>query len=239
MTKPSVLAVITARGGSKGVPGKNIRPVCGLPLIAWTIAAARGARTVDRLILSSDDAAIIDMARRYGCEVPFVRPAELATDSATSTDVLAHAIEALEQRYDLVLLLQPTSPLRTAADIDAAVELLCATGAPGVIAVCPSEEPPYWLLCMDTEGAVSPLFPEQERPRRRQDAPPTYRPNGALYLVPTEAFLRERTLLPEGTRGWVMPMQRSVDIDTMEDIDYLEYLCSRHPEWVPKLEGQA
>lgn len=233
MPKPSVLAVITARGGSKGLPGKNIHPVGGLPLIAWTILAARAARTIDRLILSSDDEEIIATAKAYGCEVPFIRPLELATDTASSIDVLVHAVQGLPERYDLVLLLQPTSPLRTAEDIDGAIALMLSSGAPAVISVMASQKPPHWMYQLDSTGCLVPLFPEQDRPIRRQDASPVYLPNGALYLVEVQQLLRKRTLIPHGSRPWIMPAQRSVDIDSLEDMEYLEYLCSRHPEWMP------
>lgn len=233
MSRPRVLAVITARGGSKGLPGKNIRLVCGLPLIAWTILAARSAVSIDRLILSSDDEEIIATARSYGCEVPFVRPASLATDTATSIDVLTHAVQSLEEHYDLVILLQPTSPLRTAADIDGAVELLHTSSAPAVVSVCASEAHPLWMFRLDNAGCLDPLYSEEKRPQRRQDAFPVYMPNGALYVVCVNQFLQRRTLLPEGTRPWIMPAERSVDIDNLSDIRYLEYLCSCNQALLP------
>ena len=126
----SVLALIPARGGSKGVPGKNIRPAGGKPLIAWTIEAAKCSRYIDRLILSTDDPAIVAVAKQFGCDVPFMRPAELATDQADSMVVVRHALQAIGERYDYLVLLQPTSPLRIAADIDAAVERCLQSDAP-------------------------------------------------------------------------------------------------------------
>jgi N-acylneuraminate cytidylyltransferase len=132
----SVLAVIPARGGSKGVPRKNLRDVAGRPLIAWTIAAARGSSHIDRLVLSSDDEEIMETARRHGCDVPFRRPAELATDEADSMAVVMHAVETLAERYDYVVLLQPTSPLRASADIDGAIATCLRHMAPSCVTVC-------------------------------------------------------------------------------------------------------
>lgn len=232
------LAVIVARGGSKGLPGKNIRPVHGLPLIAWTILAARRARRIDRLVLSSDDPAIIAVAREYGCEAPFVRPAPLATDEAGSADVLAHAIQSLDETFDLAVLLQPTSPLRSAEDIDASVDLLIASGAPSVISVCQTGQSPFWMYSLNPDGILVPLIPARDRPARRQDAPPAYAPNGAVYVVRTARFLADRRFVHDDTRAWLMPPRRSVDIDTQEDLDWLEFLCERYPE-LPPVRGSV
>lgn len=234
MDKVKVLGLISARGGSKGLPGKNIYPVCGLPLIAWTILAARKARLIDRLILSSDDQAIIDVAKYYGCEVPFSRPENLATDEATSVDVAVHALETLPEKYDLLVLLQPTSPLRTAEDIDGAVQLLLDTQAPSVVSVAISNKSPYWMLQIDENGSLEPLLSSEVRPKRRQDAPCIFLPNGAVYVVSSAVFLEQRNFLLPGTRPWIMPERRSIDIDLLEDIQYLEWLCRSHPEWIPE-----
>lgn len=227
------LGIITARGGSKGVPGKNILTVHGFPLIAWTIFAGLNSRHIDRLILSSDDAEIIAVAREYGCEVPFVRPAELATDEAGSAEVLAHAIEELDEHYDLVVLLQPTSPLRTGADIDAAIEMLLSTSAPSVISVCEMDKSPYWMYKLDNDGGLEPLISGTERPTRRQDSHPVFVPNGAIYVVRSERFLEDRLFVHKRTRALVMPVRRSIDIDTYDDLELFECLCERHPELIP------
>lgn len=230
MFKPRVLAVITARGGSKGFPGKNLHIVRGAPLIAWTIQAAQESSLVDHVILSSDDNEIIETARRYGCDAPFVRPDKLSSDTASSSDVLIHALNEVEEFFDIVVLLQPTSPLRTKADIDGSIEMILKTGAAAVISVRPARISPFWLLNLNSEGLIVPLFPEGERHYRRQDMPEVYTPNGAIYAITTEKFVREKTLFPLETRGWIMPPERSIDIDTIEDIEYLDYLCLRYPE---------
>lgn len=214
-----VLAVIPARGGSKGVPGKNIQPVGGRPLIAWTVSAAMASRYVDRVILSSDDADIIDAARAAGCEAPFVRPDVLATDEATSVDVVLDALERVPG-YDIVVLLQPTSPLRTAEDIDGALERMAESGAPGCVSVCQATDHPWLTFGEDGAGRLQAFCsPGAGASLRRQDLPPAYVLNGAVYAVDT-AGLRAtgRFLEPGLTAAWVMPTERSLDIDTWDDI---------------------
>lgn len=217
----SVLALVAARGGSKGVPGKNVLLAGGKPLIAWTINAAQGSRYIDRLVLSSDDAAIIEAARCHGCEVPFVRAAALASDSANSIDVVADALARLPA-HDIVVLLQPTSPLRSTADIDATLERLLASGAPACVTVRPAMEHPYWTFGLDANARLTPLAqPPAGLPLRRQDLPPAWCLNGAVYAARTEWFLRERTFLGPATVGQPMPADRSLDIDTPADVEQL------------------
>lgn len=222
----SVLALIPARGGSKGVVGKNTREAGGKPLIAWTIEAAKRSRYVDRVILSSDDPAIADVARRFGCEVPFVRPAELATDEADSMAVVRHALKALPERYDYLVLLQPTSPLRRAADIDAALERCVEGGASTCVSVCEPDKNPYWMMTMQPGGAVQPLFPPEQVPARRQDAPPIFALNGAVYVAPTDHLAAGGAFVTTGTVGYVMPKARSLDIDTELDLKLASFLLT-------------
>lgn len=216
----SVLALIPARGGSKGVPGKNILPIAGRPLIRWTIDAALASRYVDRVVLSSDDDAIMQAAREGGCDVPFRRPPHLATDEASSIDVVVDALQRLP-RYDVVVLLQPTSPLRAAQDIDAVLERLCDSGAPACVTVRPAEDHPYWVFRMDSRGG--PLTPfvthVADQASRRQDLPPAWSLNGAVYAARVDWFLRERRFLTPATVGHAMPFDRSLDIDTPADVD--------------------
>lgn len=223
----SVLALIPARGGSKGVPGKNIRAAGGKPLIAWTIAAAKASRYVDRLILSSDDPSIAAVAREFGCEVPFMRPAEFATDKADSMVVVRHALTSLAERYDYLLLLQPTSPLRNAADIDAALDLFIASGAKTCVSVCEPDKHPYWMVTMAADGAVQHLFPPEQIPTRRQDAPPIFALNGAIYIAPTDYLAAGGDFITAGTVGHVMPKDRSFDIDTELDLRLADFLLTQ------------
>ena len=224
-TSAKVLAVITARGGSKGLPRKNLLPLAGRPLIAWTVAAARQAACVDRVIVSTDTAEIAEAARKAGAEVPFMRPPELATDSAGSIEVLRHAVKMCPG-YTYLLLLQPTSPLRTAADIDAAFALMRASDARSCVSVCEVEESPWLMFCKNTAAQLERLLPEPVAGSRRQDLPTVYRLNGAIYLARTEWFLAEGCLLGRDTVGYVMPAKRSVDIDTSADFELAEQLMT-------------
>ena len=220
----SVLAVIPARGGSKGLPRKNVLAVGGKPLIAWTILAAQASRTIDRTVLSSEDEEIIAVAQEWGCDIPFTRPAALADDTTPMEDVLLHALDALEQDFDLLVLLQPTSPLRTAEDIDATVKFCAETGCPAVITVCETAKSPYWMFHVDEDGGqMSPVI-EGERPTRRQELPRTYAPNGAVYVVDVVWFRKHRKLVTAETRAWPMSPERSVDIDGAIDLAVAETL---------------
>lgn len=211
-----VLAVIPARGGSKGLPGKNILPVNGRPLLAWTVDAARASRHIDRYILSSDDPAIIDAARSLGCEAPFQRPAALATDTATSIDVVLHALDAVGG-YDVVVLLQPTSPLRTAEDIDAACERFAASGAPSCVTVCEAQQSPYWMYRVGESAVLEPFAAVPPGVTRRQDLPRVYALNGAVYVADATWLRASRSFLGPQTVAQVMPIERSIDIDTPAD----------------------
>ena len=214
----SVLALIPARGGSEGLPGKNILPVAGRTLLAWTVDAARGARCIDRVVLSSDDEAIMSAARACGCEAPFRRPAELATATATTIDVLLHALDAVPG-HDIVVLLQPTSPLRSAADIDAACERLAQSGAPACVSVCLVEQSPYWMYRLGDNQALLPVLEAPTNVTRRQDLPAVYTLNGAIYVAQTDWLRRTRTFLTRETVAYVMPVERSIDIDTIDDFE--------------------
>lgn len=218
----SVLAVIPARGGSKGVPGKNIRPAGGKPLIAWTVEAARNAKHIDRTILSSDDSAIIAVARDQGCEVPFVREANLARDDTPGIDVVIDALNRCPG-YDWVVLLQPTSPLRTAQDIDGAIEQCVQAGAPACVSVCVAKESPYWMFTLDSGARLSPLL-SGKTIARRQDLPLVYVLNGAVYVAKTEWLLGQLSFLAKETIAYEMPAERSMDIDTEADFMQLQVL---------------
>lgn len=212
------MAVIPARGGSKGLPGKNIRPLGGKPLITWTIEAARGARAVDQVILSSDDEAIMAAATAAGCAVPFRRPPELATDEAGSIDVVLHALDAVPGA-DIVVLLQPTSPLRTAADIDQALDRLAATGAPAVVSVCAVEQNPHWMYRLSPEARLVPVMGDGPGFARRQELPDIFTLNGAIYAARVDWLRAHRSFVTGETVAFVMPQERSLDIDTAADFE--------------------
>jgi CMP-N,N'-diacetyllegionaminic acid synthase len=220
-----VLAIIPARGGSKGVLHKNIRMLGGKPLIAWTIAAARQSRYIDRLIISSDDMQIIEIAQTYDCEAPFVRPSELAQDDTPGIDPVLHALENLPG-YDLVVLLQPTSPLRIADDIDGCIELCCKAGNTCCVSVTSPEKSPFWMFTLDEDHQLQALFP-QIKANRRQELPAAFALNGAVYAADTAWLINERNFVGAGTKAYVMPEERSIDIDSLSDFKYIEWLLQK------------
>jgi len=211
-----VLGVIIARGGSKGLPGKNVADLGGKPMIAWSVEAGKGSRYIDRLVLSSDDRAIIDAAKEYGCEVPFVRDPALADDFTGGTDVVIDAVKKLPG-YDYVVLLQATSPLRSAEDVDGCLDRLIASGAPSCLSVTALEKPVEWLMRVNEHGRLDRLV-EGEHTDRRQDAQVAFAPNGAVYAAKTDWLLETGTFYSEDTAAYEMPRERSVDIDTELDL---------------------
>ena len=217
-----ILAVIPARGGSKRLPGKNIKILGDKPLIAWTIDAANNSKYIDKLILSSDDVDIIRVAKEYGCDVPFVRPAELATDTATSEDVLRHAITSLNERYDYVLLLQPTSPFRTSEDIDNITKKCIDTRVPSVISMTYALEKPQWMCILNDDETYMPACEVSDISKT------TYIYNGALYIVNVDNFLRTKLLEFQSSIVYLMPSDRSIDVDTLEDFMFAEFLFSNN-----------
>jgi N-acylneuraminate cytidylyltransferase len=221
----SVLAIIPARGGSKGVPRKNIRKVGGKPLIAWSIEEARKSQYIDRLILSSEDEEIIEIARRWGCEVPFIRPVELAQDETPGIAPILHALDALPQRYDIVVLLQPTSPLRNTEDIDGCIAHLVAQNATSCVSVTEPDKSPYWMYRFDKNTFLKPLFGEQTYTSRQQ-LPKVYALNGAVYVAECSWLIHSKGFISHSTVGYIMPKERSLDIDTEHDLRICEILRS-------------
>lgn len=223
----SIVGLVPARGGSKGLPGKNIKPLAGKPLIAWTLEAARASGVVNRLIVSTDDPAIAQAARDHGAEVPFLRPAALSRDETSALDVALHALDWLESQGALpefLLWLQPTSPLRTSQDITAGTALMDQTHAPAVLGVCEVKVHPLDVLSLDSQGALGPYLPGGLRSVRRQDLPPAYQLNGAFYLNRTALLRSQRTFIPPGSKPLVMPPERSIDIDSAWDFFLAESL---------------
>lgn len=220
-----ILAVIPARGGSKGVPRKNIRLLGGKALLAWTVEAARQSRYIDRLIISSDDEEIIRVAIETGCEAPFVRPAKLARDDTPGIEPVLHALKMLPG-YDYVVLLQPTSPLRTSDDIDRCIEKCVRHGARSCVSVTVPDKSPYWMYTLDDETKMSPLLYPPEGFFRRQDLPKVYALNGAVYVAETNWLIQSRTFITADTLGCIMPKEHSVDIDTEHDLAFCEFLLN-------------
>lgn len=222
----SILALIPARGGSKGLPRKNVLRLHDKPLIAHTIEAAKRSQYIDRLIVSSDDSEIIMVAREWGCEAPFVRPAELASDTADGLAVVRHAIGALKQQYDYVINLQPTSPLRSTADIDAAIELCAGASAATCASVTAAEQSPYWMMTRDADGKSHYIVSSQDIPARRQLAPSAYILNGAIFVTAVPHLLAGGSDVEDGMLSYIMPPERSIDIDDAADFRQAEALLS-------------
>jgi N-acylneuraminate cytidylyltransferase len=211
----TVLGVVPARGGSKGVPRKNIRMAAGKPLIAWTIEKALKSQYIDRLVLSSEDLEIMEVALRYGCDVPFRRPVELASDDTPGIAPVLHALGELPGYCDVVLL-QPTSPLRSVEDIDGCIERCEETHAKACVSVVKCQQHPYLMFSADRNFVLQSLVPEADNLL-----------NGAVYVAQTEWLQSSGTFLSKETVGFEMPEERSLDIDTEEDFRRFELSPSR------------
>lgn len=223
----TVFAVIAARAGSKGLPGKNLRPLGGVPMIGWTIAAARGAKTLTDAWVSTDGEDLAREAERLGATVPFRRPAALADDDASILEVLKHAVGEYERkgpRADVVVLLQATTPLRTAAHIDATVRAVLG-GADSAQTVALDEAHPLHKFTLE-DGRLKPVFPEAEKFGNRQGAPKVYRPNGGVFAAKRAVLMEQGTLRGADHRGVVMDFESSVDIDTLWDFRLAEAIVA-------------
>ncbi|MED1722403.1 acylneuraminate cytidylyltransferase family protein [Brevibacillus parabrevis] len=222
----SVLAIIPARGGSKGIPRKNIREVGGKPLLSWTIDEAKKSDFIDRLIVSTDDEEIADVARHNGVEVPFLRPKNLAMDDTPGIAPVLHALEVLPG-YDYVVLLQPTSPLRQVEDIDGCIEKCVIEQAKACVSVTVAEKTPYWMYHLSENGLLKSVINIEKQFFRRQDIPPVFSLNGAVYMADTNWLQKTQSFLEQETVGYVMPKERSIDIDNEMDIVFFEALISQ------------
>ena len=226
----TVLTLIPARGGSKGLPGKNIRPFFGKPLIARTIDSARDSGMGGRIVVSTDDKEIARVAAECGAAVPFLRPAEIANDAAPVLAAALHALAWFENhdgwKPEWLLLLQPTSPLRTADDIRRAFELVHAADTDAVVAVSETKSHPFWIKTLDSSGHLQPFIADQKAPARRQELPLAYALNGLLYLVRVSTLKNEGAFCPVKTRPLVIPSNRAFDIDSEEDFLIAEFASS-------------
>lgn len=229
----SILAIIPARGGSKGIPRKNIKTLAGKPLIAWSIEAGKKSKYIDRIIVSTEDKEIRDISLVYGAEVPFLRPKELAQDNTSSVDTIVDVIMKLKDieklEYDFILLLQPTSPLRNEKHIDESIDLLISNldKYNALISVTELEHPVYWNRNIDDSQRLR-NFMEYDKNKnyRRQDFMKTYRLNGAIYLIKTDAFLNYKNFETKDTLAYIMNRKSSIDIDCIDDLELAEYYMS-------------
>jgi CMP-N-acetylneuraminic acid synthetase len=224
-----VLGIVPARGGSKGIPRKNITPLLGKPLLAYTAAAALAAKSLTRTVLSTEDEEIARIGSDYGLDVPFLRPAELALDDTPTIPVLQHVVRWLERAgevYDAVFILQPTNPLRRPEDIDGSIELLEKTGADSVISfVDVGEKHPARMKFITPEGKViDPPFKEQFEGQRRQELTKLYLRNGAVYVTRRNVLMEQDSVQGQDCRAWLIPEERACNIDTRFDLFIAEQM---------------
>jgi CMP-N-acetylneuraminic acid synthetase len=217
-----ILALIPARGGSKGIHRKNIRLFDGKPLIAWSIEAAKKSPSVAAVVVSTEDEEIADVARDFGADIPFIRPKHLSEDATSGMDPVFHALGILKG-FDFVLLLQPTSPLRTAQDIEDIVKFRERLGVPAAVSVSECKLHPSCVYGITRDERFE-LLSGQPFNRPRQVLPPVYIPNGALYLAECAWLEKKRSFVSEETGAFVMPPERSIDIDTEFDWNIAEFL---------------
>jgi N-acylneuraminate cytidylyltransferase/CMP-N,N'-diacetyllegionaminic acid synthase len=225
--KKTFVAIIPARGGSKGVKNKNIKLLNGIPLIAYTIKAAKESGIFDKIIVSTDSKDIADIALQYGAEVPFLRPSELATDTATTKDVILHALDWMNKNdlsFDYFMLLQPTSPLRSCDNIKDAVKVLIDKDANAVISVCEVEHSPLWSNVLPENMSLKNFIRDDVKHKRRQDLPKYYRLNGAIYICEVNMYLKTKDWFSENAYAYVMPSDKSIDIDYEIDFKIAEIL---------------
>jgi CMP-N-acetylneuraminic acid synthetase len=224
----SVLCVIAARGGSKGLAGKNIRPLLGKPMIAWTIEQARACPEIDRVVVSTDSDAIAQIARAYGAVVPFMRPAELADDGASKWPVWQHALEACEEHYgervDVYVDLDCTSPLRDVEDISRAIAQFRASGVDAVISVCEARKNPYFNLLEMQDGSLRLSKTLPTLVVRRQDQPLVYEQVASIYVLSPDYLRRGSGLLSGRTQPYDIGREKSLDVDDELDFELVEYL---------------
>ena len=220
------LAIIPARGGSKGIPHKNIMDLCGKPLISYSIEAAKRSKYIDYVLVSTDDVGIKEVSMKYGANVPFLRPDKISSDEAKSIDVVLHGIEFLKnhgEKFDYVVLLQPTSPLRTYEDIDSAIELILEKKESSLVSLCQVDENPILMRTIE-ENNLKPILQFNGDNLRRQDLPTYYIFNGALYINTVEMLLKENAFVNEKSIPYIMEKNKSVDIDTIIDAKLAEYI---------------
>ncbi|MFN4219606.1 MAG: cytidylyltransferase domain-containing protein [bacterium] len=219
-----ILAIIPARGGSKRLSRKNILNLAGKPLICWTIEAALNSKYIDKLIVSSEDEEILEIAKKSGAEI-LVRPKELATDEAKIIDVVFHVLKNIEENFDIIILLQPTSPLRESKHIDEALNLLIKKDANAIVSVCEAEHNPLWCNTLPEDGSMKNFLRKDIINRRSQDLEKYYRLNGAIYICKTEKLLVEQSFfLEDNIYAYIMDRKSSVDIDDEVDFKLAEIL---------------
>ena len=221
------LGIIPARGGSKGLPGKNIKELCGKPLIAWSIESGLKSKYLDEVIVTTDSKDIANIAKQYGASVPFLRPDVLASDTATSFDAIKHTIEfyknEFDKEFDYIVLLEPTSPLREARDIDIAIEQLFNSNADSIVGICKTEDQnPAFLVFKNEKDFISGYENHDMKVLRRQDIKDVYFFEGTIYISKTDVLLNKKNFYHENTIGYVVPKYKSLEIDDIDDFIMVE-----------------
>jgi CMP-N,N'-diacetyllegionaminic acid synthase len=212
------LAIIPARGGSKRLPNKNILPLVDKPMLLWTIESAVQSKYLDQILLSTDSDDIIKVVENYKIKT-IKRPLELASDTAKTVDVVKHVIENIDKKYDFIVLLQPTSPLRTSTHIDEAIEQLIKLNADAIISVTEADHSPLWCNILPGNLSMENFISEDIKHKRSQDLPKFYRLNGAIYICKTEKLIEENTFfLKKNVYAYIMDKKSSIDID--EELDF-------------------
>lgn len=220
---PKILGIIPARGGSKGIKNKNIIDIKGKPLISWTIEAAHKSSVINKTIVSSDSEDIISVARKLGCDA-IKRPPNLANDDTPSIDVVLHALE-LCKGFDYIILLQPTSPLRDYKEIDQAYSKMINLKAESCVSLCAVDKSPYWMYQVDkTSYRLTNVMSKNNKYLRRQDTPEVHILNGAIYISEVSLILKTKKLVSDKTIGYIMPQYKSIDIDSIKDLNYFKSL---------------
>lgn len=225
LNKYHITALIPARGGSKRLPRKNTKLFNGKPLIAWSINVAKASKYIDSIVVSTDDIEISEISKKFGASVPFLRPDYLSDDKATSFDVIKHAIETLkiEKENNLIVLLQPTSPLRTLEELDGALEFFISNNASGVVTVSECEHSPLWANTLPENLSMEKFISKDILSKRSQDLPQFYRLNGSIYIYKTLKLLEENKMFYTGdVFAYTTKQENSIDIDTVLDFKIAE-----------------
>jgi len=227
-----LIAIVPARGGSKGIPGKNIKIFCGKPLIYYTISEALKSKLITEIIISTDSLEIAETAKGFGAKCPFIRPSELATDNAKAIDNYIYTVKKLNDDYnyseDEFIVLQPTSPLRTVFDIDNAINLFIEKSADSVISVTEFDHPIEWAKIIESDGRLRNYFQSETNSNlNRQELQTSYRPNGAIFVFKFELLFNNYSYYSENTFGYKMSSENSIDIDTELDFEFAEYIMRK------------
>lgn len=222
---PKILAIIPARKGSKGILSKNTKLIYNKPLISWTIEAAQKSKYIDKIIISTDCVKVKKIAKSYNINVPSLRPANISRDSSSSDEVIKYEINR-EKGFDIICMLQPTSPLRDFKDIDSAFEEFFNNKCSALVSVCKNQHSPYWSFEIDGKYLKT-LFPNKNINKRRQDLPDTYMLNGAIYIAAVDFYKEQSSFITNQTIPYIMPFYKSIDIDSIEDFEIAEKRLSK------------